>query len=220
MIWVFAAVVLLLTVLYPRFGRFGPVLAGAIVVIIVILIVVNERNKPNIPPMAIDSKIMPSVSNKMLDHDEYEIQMQDKDDPEAKTRISIAEVRFGDIQPIFGTQSGTIQSIQARLYNNSKNFSLTNYSYYLVVRDCVPSKPAVASSSQCTIVYDQRKRGAPILVPPDQARDVSITVPMNPVTSLPQFKLLGKPQIDITATDTRAFRSPEHPQPAEAPANL
>jgi hypothetical protein len=217
MLWLFAAVVSVLAVLSTRFRKFGLAPAAAVIVIIVIVIALNEQNKPTAQPAVIYSNIKTAAGNRMLDHDEYEIELQDKDDPEAKGRIPTAEVRFGEIQPIFGTQSGTIQSIQARLHNDSKRFSLTNYSYYLVVRDCIPAKPDAASPEQCTTVYDQRKRGAPILVPPAQARDISIFIPMNPTTSLPQFKLLGKPRIDITPTDTRAYRSPEHPQPAETP---
>jgi len=141
MVWIFAAVVLLLAVLSPRFRKFGLALAGATIVIIVALILLNERNKPNPAPAAIDPKARPAAHSRIPDLDDYLIERQDKDDPEAKTRISLTEVRFGQIKPTFGPQANAIQSIQARLYNDSTRFSLTDYSYYLIVQDCVGTEP-------------------------------------------------------------------------------
>jgi hypothetical protein len=154
----------------------------------------------------------------MMDHDEYVIERQDKLDPEARTRIPIAEVRFGEIQPAAGPQSGTVQSIQARLYNDSKRFTLTNYAYYLVVQDCIPSKLQNTPSEQCTTVYDQRRRGIPIEIPPNQARDITISIPTNPATFSAPFKLLGKSRIELTATEVRAYQSSGYPQAADGSA--
>jgi len=218
MVWIFAAVVLLLAVLSPRFRKFGLALAGATIVIIVALILLNERNKPNPAPAAIDPKARPATHSRMPDLDDYLIERQDKDDPEAKNRILLTEVRFGQIKPTFGPQADAIQSIQARLYNDSKRFSLTDYSYYLIVQDCVGTEPHDASTAQCTTVYDQRRRGTPVVVPPNQARDITIAIPVDSVTFAPTFKILGKPRIELTPTETRAYRSPEHPQPADASA--
>ena len=218
MVWIFAAVVLLLAVLSPRFRKFGLALAGATIVIIVALILLNERNKPDPAPAAIDPKARPATHSRIADLDDYLIERQDKDDPEAKNRISLTEVRFGQIKPTFGPQANAIQSIQARLYNDSKHFSLTDYSYYLIVQDCVGTEPHEASTAQCTTVYDQRQRGTPVVVPPNQARDITISIPVDSVTFAPTFKILGKPRIELTPTDTRAYRSPEHPQPADASA--
>ena len=218
MVWIIAAVVLLLAVLSPRFRKFGLALAGATIVIIVALILLNERNKPNPAPAAIDPKARPATHSRMPDLDDYLIERQDKDDPEAKNRISLTEVRFGQIKPTFGPQADAIQSIQARLYNDSTRFSLTDYSYYLIVQDCVGTEPHDASTAQCTTVYDQRQRGTPVVVPPNQARDITISIPVDSVTFAPTFKILGKPRIELTPTETRAYRSPEHPQPADASA--
>jgi hypothetical protein len=218
MVWIFAAVVLLLAVLSPRSRKFGLVLAAAAIVIIVALILLNERNKPNPAPVPIDSKSRPATHARIPDLDDYLIERQDKDDPEAKNRISLAEVRFGQIKATFGPQPDAIQSIQARLYNDSKRFSLTDYSYYLVVQDCVEAKPHESSAALCTTVYDQHQRGTPVVVPPNQARDITISIPVNSATFAPTFKILGKPRIELTPTDTRAYRSAEHPQPADASA--
>src|ERR1700722_562622 len=218
MVWIIAAIVLLLALLTPRFRKFGLALAGATIVIIVVLILLNERHKPKPAPAAIDSKAKPATHGRLLDLDDYRIERQDKEDPEAKSRISLSEVRFGQIKPTFGPQANAIQSVQARLYNDSKRFSLTDYAYYLVVQDCVETKPRDPSTAQCTTVYDQRQRGTPVAVPPTQARDITISIPVDSVTFAPTFKILGEARIELTATDTRAYRSPEQPQPADAAA--
>jgi hypothetical protein len=217
MIWIFGAVLIVLAILSPGFRKFGLALTGAAIIVIVILIVINERGEPNPAPLAADSK-PPAAGNRMMDHDEYVIERQDKIDPEAKTRIPIAEVRFGQIQPTAGLQSGTVQSIQARLYNDSKRFTLTNFAYYLVVQDCIPSKLRDTPPEQCTTVYDQRRRGIPIEIPPNQARDITISIPANPATFSAPFKLLGKPQIELTATEVRAYQSSGITQPTDVSA--
>jgi hypothetical protein len=217
MVWIFAAVVLLLALLSTRFRKFGLALAGAAILIIVALILLNERNKPNPAPAAIDPS-KAATHGRVSDLDDYLIERQDKDDPEAKNRISLTEVRFGQIKPSFGPQANAIQSIQARLYNDSKRFSLTDYSYYLVIQDCVETKPHDPSTAQCTTVYDQRQRGTPVVVPPSQARDITISIPVDSVTFAPIFKILGEPRIELNPTETRAYQSPEHPQPADASA--
>jgi hypothetical protein len=218
MVWIIAAIVLLLAVLSPGFRKFGLPLAGAAIVIIVALILVNERNKPVPTPIAIDSKGSPATHSKVSDLDDYLIERHDKEDPEAKSRISLAEIRFGQIKPTFGPQANAIQSIQARLYNDSKRFSLTDYSYYLVVQDCVEKNPHDPSIAECTTVYDRRQRGTPVVVPPNQARDITISIPVDSATFAPTFKILGKPRIELTPTDTRAYRSSEQQQPADASA--
>jgi hypothetical protein len=218
MVWIVAALVLLFALLSPRFRKFGLALAGAAILIIVVLILLNERNKPNPAPAAIYPKSEPATHSRASDHDDYLIERQDRDDPEAKNRISLTEVRFGQIKSTFGPQANAIQSIHARLYNDSKRFSLTNYSYYLVVQDCAEAKPHDPPTAHCTTVYDQRQRGTPVVVPPNQARDITISIPIDSVTFAPTFTILGEPRIELTPTDTRAYRSSEHPQPAAASA--
>jgi hypothetical protein len=207
MVWIIAAVVLLLTVLSPRLRKFGFALAGATIVVIVALILLNERNKPDPALVVTDSDVRRPTHGRVPNMDEYRIERQDNEDPEAKNRISLTEVRFGQIKPTFGPRADAIQSIQARLYNDSKRFSLTDYSYYLVIKDCVEAEPHDPTAAQCTTVYDQRQRGTPMVVPPNQARDITISIPVDSVTFAPIFKILGKPQIELTPTDTRAYRS-------------
>jgi hypothetical protein len=148
MVWIFAAVVLLLALLSPRFRKFGFVLAGAAILVIVVLILLNERNIPNPAPAAIDSKAKPATHSRISDLDDYLIERQDKDDPEAKSRISLAEVRFGQIKPTFGPQANAIQSIQARLYN-----------------DRYPCLPIIRASATGRLLRGRLKAGGSIWTP-------------------------------------------------------
>jgi len=145
------------------------------------------------------------------------IERQDKDDPEAKNRISLAEVRFGQLKPTFGPQANAIQSIQARLYNDSKKFSLTDYSYYLVIQDCVETKSSVRPLRSARPYTISVGVGRPWWFP-EPGPGYHDSIPVDSVTFAPTFKILGEPRIELTPTDTRAYRSTEHPQPAEASA--
>jgi hypothetical protein len=208
LIWIFAIVLIALAVLSPSFRRFGLALAGAAIALIIVLILINDRNKPVSAPVA-EVQSTPTPRQKMMDHDEYMIETQDKRDPDAKRRIALSEVRFGEIQAAAAVPGGVFQSVQARLYNDSPRFTLTDYSYDLIVQDCVLER--------CTVVYEQRKQGVPVVIPPMQARDITIWLKPDAVTGSPSFKLLGKAQLQLTATDIRAYQSPESIQPELAP---
>jgi hypothetical protein len=70
------------------------------------------------------------------------------------------------------------------------------------VQDCV--------KAVCTTVYDQRGLAA-ALVPPNQARDVVIAIRDGDLRGVPTFKVLGTPNIKLTATDTRAHQTARTP---------
>ncbi|HEY0799858.1 MAG TPA: hypothetical protein VGD54_03380 [Steroidobacteraceae bacterium] len=146
---------------------------------------------------------MPSVAtqpstqqSKHVDFEQFHIENLDKEDPEAKNRIAVAEIRFDQIRSQGDSEAGTIGSIRARLYNESARFTLTDYAYYLVVQDCV--------KAVCTTIYDQRGLAA-ALVPPNQARDIVIAIRDGDTHGVPTFKVLGTPNIKLTPTDTRAL---------------
>jgi hypothetical protein len=67
----------------------------------------------------------------------------------------------------------------------------------LVIQDCV--------AKTCTTIYDQRGL-ASALVPANQARDVMIEIRAAETRESPRFKLLGTPQIILTASGTRAYK--------------
>ena len=89
----------------------------------------------------------------------------------------------------------------ARLYNDSPNYTLTDYGYYLVVQDCI--------KAACTAVFDQHGLSA-ASVPPSQARDVEIAIRDGGSRALPSIKILGTANILLTPESTRG-------QPAGSP---
>jgi hypothetical protein len=163
-----------------------------------------------VPPAA--PVVAGSVSRK-FDFERYQQEKKDREDPDAKTRIPLSAVRFDQIRAVPGIDPGTLQTIYARLYNDSGQFTLTNYAYYLEVQDCLPAKPDDKHPPQCTTVFDQRE-SVSTTIPPNQARDVVIGIPRDraapadaPPPSAP-FKLLGTPRIELIPTSTRAYVSP------------
>jgi hypothetical protein len=203
--WLFITVVLLLILWSPKFRKLGLIIGAAVIAAIVIILIGNSHDKPAPAPPATESKSPAATNTRMPDSDDYRIERQDKEDPEAKTRIPLGSVRLVQIQPNFTLPSGSMQSIYARLYNDSQRFTLTDYAYYLTVQDCV--------AEQCTTVYDQRARGISLVVPPKQARDITIYIPTDSTTQAPPFKILGKARVDLAVTDTRAYKSADTPQP-------
>ncbi len=176
MIWLFAATLLALAALSPAFRRFGLAFVGVAILVIIALILINDRAKKVAPPL-VEARPAPVPRQPMMDHDDYVLSTQDQRDPDAARRIALTEVRFGEViavpdMPLIGTDGAaagaTFRAVQARLYNDSKRFTLTNYSYDLTVQDCVLDR--------CTTVYEHRHRGVPLLIPPNQARDVTITL--------------------------------------------
>jgi hypothetical protein len=105
-----------------------------------------------------------------------------------------------------GIEPGTLEAVRARLYNDSARFTLTDYSYALVVQDCPTSQLTAAHESTCTTVLD-RHGWASATVPANQARDVVIEIPNDPATHAPPFVLLGTPRVELTPTGTRAYQA-------------
>ena len=215
---IFAVVALLLASVPARFRKIGFAIVGVLFLVFLTIVLVNRQPPPENLPTPIVRRSDPPASSRRFDFDKYQQDKKDKEDPEAKTRISISEVRFDQVQPIAGIEPGTIRSIRARLYNDSHRYTLTDYSYYLVVQDCLPpattaaaattGAPATAgkSTDRCTAVYDQHD-SVSLEVPAGQARDIVIVVPENPTNFAPPFKLLGSPRIELTPVDTRAYQS-------------
>jgi hypothetical protein len=200
---IFAAVALGLALAPTRFRKIGFAVAGTILIVFVILVVVNRRSAPDSRPMP-ETKAQPSSESRRFDFDQYERDKKDKEDPEARTRIALAEIRFDQVRATPGIDAGTLQSIRARLYNDSQHYTLTDYSYYLLVQDCLAA--ASGKAGECTTVYDQRATVS-LTVPPNQARDVEIAIPKNPTNFSPPFKLLGTARLELTTTDTRSYRT-------------
>ncbi len=191
-LWVLILVALALAIASPKYRRFGLLAVALVMVIVVTVIVVASKNEVVTP----SSSIASAQQSKRVDFELLHVEKLDKEDPEARTRIDVSEIRFDQIRPAPGSDPRTIESIRARLYNNSARFSLTDFAYYLVVQDCL--------AAGCTTIYDQRG-WASVMAPASQARDVTIQIrPAESRESTP-FQLLGTPKIIISPTETRAY---------------
>jgi hypothetical protein len=202
---IFAAVALALTFAPPRVRKIGLALVGVVFIVFLATVLINRQPLPADHPVTAAPKNSAPAESRRFDFDQYQRDKKDKADPEAKTRIPTSEVRFDQVNAVAGIETGTIQSIRARFYNDSGHFTLTDYSYYLVVQDCLPAATNEKTGDHCTTVYDQRD-WVTLEVPANQARDVVIVIPRDSSFHLP-FKLLGKPRVELTATDVRAYQS-------------
>ena len=199
--WIVAAVALALVFTPPRHRKIAFMVVG-VLGLVFLAIVLQYRRPPAAPPPA---EPRPAPVSRKFDFDQYERDKKDREDPEAKTRIPPAETHFDQIQAIVGLDAGAIQSVHARLYNDSPRYTLTDFSYYLVIQDCLPPKLNDGNAQPCTTVYDQRDTLS-LAVPPDQARDVTIALPRDPHSAALPFKLLGTPRIELTPTDVRSYQ--------------
>jgi hypothetical protein len=202
-VWSFAAIAVLLLFASPRIRKIGLAILGTVFVVFLVIVILNRR--PVAPAsIPIPPLVNAGAASRQFDFDQYQQDKKDREDPEAKTRIALSEVHFGQVKSVAGPEDGTIESIRARLYNDSPQFTLTDYGYYLEVKDCLPVKPDDKHPTDCTTVFDQRHTAA-VTVPPNQARDVVIEIARNPTTGTLPFKLLGRPRIELTPTGTRAY---------------
>jgi hypothetical protein len=204
MLWMMVLVAVAIAIVSPRYRAYSLIAVGIVIVAIVSIVVLTKQGKPQtstLPSVATQPSMQQS---KHVDFEQFHVENLDKEDPEAKNRIAVAEIRFDQIRSKVGSEAGTIESIRARLYNDSARFTLTDYAYYLEVQDCV--------KTVCTTIYDQRGLSA-VTVPPNQARDIVIAIRDGDKRGVPTFKVLGTANIKLTPTDTRAH------QAARAPAS-
>jgi hypothetical protein len=183
----------------PRSRAFSLAAIGVAIVAIVIFVAIAKRGEPVGLPVA----TAPPIEQKPVDFERFHIENLDKADPQAKSRIPVSEIRFDQIRAESGAERGSIGRVVARLYNDSMTYALTDFGYYLVVQDCI--------RSVCTTVFDQHGQSA-MLVPPQQARDVSIAIRTAGTRDVPSIKIIGSPKVLLTPTATRA-------QPAGNPAD-
>jgi hypothetical protein len=183
----------------PKYRAYCLMVAGAVLLSIVAVLVLTKRDEHAKSAPAHAPTASSAVQPQPVDFERLHMENMDKKDPDAKNRIGLAELRFDQLRPEFGSQPGTIRLIHARLYNDAARYTLTDYAYYLAVQDC--------ASSVCTTVYDQRGLGA-VSVPPGQARDVIVAIREGEQRGVPTFRILGTPNIKLTPTETRAYGPP------------
>lgn len=194
MLWVATLVSLAIAVVSRKYRKYGLVVVGLTAMTIATVIVLSKRDDipaPQ-PPSA------PIQRPQRVDFEQLHVDKLDREDPDAKNRIAVSEIRFDQIRPYGDSQPGTIESVRARLYNDSTRFTLTDYAYYLLVQDCV--------ATVCTTIYDQRGM-ASTAVPPAQARDVRIEIRARETGEAPLFKLLGTPKIILSPSGTRSYEA-------------
>jgi hypothetical protein len=193
MLWMLILVSLALAIVSRKYRKYGLIVLGLAVVTIVVVIALVSKNEVATAPAS-----APAQHPTRVDFERSHVEKLDREDPGAKNRIGVTEIRFDQVRPSMSSQPGTFESVRARLYNDSARFTLTDYAYYLVVQDCV--------EKACTTIYDQRGL-ASIVVPPSQARDVVIDIRPAETRESPLFNVLGTPKIILSPTETRAYKS-------------
>jgi hypothetical protein len=198
LLWVVILASLALAIASSKHRSLSLIAVGVAVAAIVTIILVASKNGVVTPP-ASSAQVEHA---QRVDFEALHIEKLDKEDPHAKARIGLSEVRFDQIRPFPGADARTIESIHARLYNDSAHFALTDYAYYLVVQDC--------AANACTTIYDQRG-WASATVPAGQARDVIIELHAGDTRESPAFQLLGAPKVTLSPTETRADKAGQAP---------
>jgi hypothetical protein len=191
MLWIVVLILVALAFLFPRTRAFSLSAIGIAVIAIVAVVVIAKRGEP----VALGAAAPQVAEQKPVDFERFHIENLDKADPDAKNRIRVAEIRFDQIRAQPGVERNSIGRVVARLYNDSANYTLTDYGYYLVVQDCI--------KTVCTTVFDQHGLSA-ASVPANQARDVEIAIHDGSARALSPVKILGTANILLTPTDTRA----------------
>jgi hypothetical protein len=199
-LWIVVFILVALAFLFPKTRAFSLSAIGVAILAIVAIVVVAKRGESVAPVAAVP----PIVEQKPVDFERFHIEKLDRADPEAKTRIRVAEIRFDQIRAEAGGQRGSVGKVVARLYNDSPSYTLTDYGYYLVVQDCI--------EAVCTTVFDQHGLSA-ASVPPNQARDIMIEIRDGSTRDLPPIKILGTANVLLTPVATRAQLA-SSPKPA------
>src|SRR6202041_3409009 len=192
LLWVLSLVSRGLAIVSRKYRRFGLAGIGLAVAVIVTVVVLPRKNEMAAPASA----SVPAQRSTRVDFEQQHVQKLDQEDPQARNRIQVSEIRFDQINPSMDVEPGTFESIRARLYNDSARFALTDYGYYLAVQDCV--------AKGCTTIYDQRGLES-ATVPANQARDVKIAIRSGQTPESPPFKLLGTPKIILLPSESRAL---------------
>jgi hypothetical protein len=193
MLWMLVLLSLAIAIVAPKYRVHGLVVVGLAIVTIVAVIVLFRKNDTLTPA----TSSVPAPHPQHVDFEQSHVEKMDKEDPDAKTRIDVSEIRFDQVRLSVDSVPGTFESIRARLYNDSARFTLTDFAYYLEVQDCV--------AKVCTTIYDQRGL-ASTTIPPNQARDVKIDIRAAETRNSAAFKLLGTPKIVLSPSGTRAYK--------------
>jgi hypothetical protein len=197
MLWMLILVSLALAIVSRKYRQYGLVVLGLAVATMVVVIALVRKNDLSTAPPSLQTR-----QSIRVDFEQSHVEKLDREDPEAKRRIAVSEIRFDQVRLSTESQPGTFESIRARLYNDSTRFTLTDYAYYLVIQDCV--------EKACTTIYDQHGLGSSV-VPPNQARDVIVEIRPAETRDSPLLNFLGTPKVTLSPAGTRAYKSAQTP---------
>jgi hypothetical protein len=176
---IFAVVVLWLAVAVPGIRKVL-LIGGVVIVGLTLLVVLNESTTKQ-PASAIyqPGLAVPPLAPPKL--------------------IPPASIEARDIRTDFPGYGRQISRVTVRLFNNSRQETLKKADFRLLIADCknVANK-AAKESGDCVTVDDETGSFDYLNVPPQEARDVSLTVKNLGVT------ILGSPRIDLTVTAAQA----------------
>ena len=176
---IFAVVVLWLAVTVPGIRTFL-LIGGVLIVGLVLLVVLNESTTKQTTSASYQPGLaVPPLSPPRL--------------------IPPASIEARDIRTDFPGYGRQISRVTVRLFNNSTQETLKKADFRLLIADCknVANK-AAKKSGDCVTVDDETGSFDYLNVPPQEARDVSLTVKNLGVT------ILGSPRIDLTVTAAQA----------------
>ena len=176
---IFAAVVLWLAVAVPGIRKVL-LIGGVVIVGLVLLVVFKESTTKQTPSASYQPGLaVPPLSPPQL--------------------IPPTSIEARDIRTDFPGYGRQISRVTVRLFNNSTQATLKKADFRLLIADCknVANK-AAKNSGDCVTVDDETGSFDYLNVPPQEARDVSLTVKNLGVT------ILGAPRIDLTVTAAQA----------------
>ena len=171
---IFAVVVLWLAVTVSGIRKFL-LIGGVLIVGLVLLVVLNESTTKQTTSASYQPGLaVPPLSPPRL--------------------IPPASIEARDIRTDFPGYGRQISRVTVRLFNNSTQETLKKADFRLLIADCKNVAIEAAKSGDCVTVDDETGSFDYLNVPPQEARDVSLTVKNLGVT------ILGSPRIDLTVT--------------------
>src|SRR5277367_2490670 len=107
MLWILVLVSLALAIVSRRYRKYGAFVIG-VAVVAAAAVILLARNSEILTPAATS---VPAQNSSRVDFEQFHVEKLDKEDPEAKTRIDVSEIRFDQIIPSAGTEAGTFESV-------------------------------------------------------------------------------------------------------------
>ncbi len=106
MLWVLVLVSLALAIVSRSYRKYGLIVSGLAVLAIVSFIVLARND--DIPPPAAAVR-PPAAQVKRIDFEQLHVEKLDQQDPEARNRIAVAEIRFDQITRLHRLGTGFVR---------------------------------------------------------------------------------------------------------------